>query len=221
MRKALFAALLFVLVVTVGCSTSSIGAVSAPASGSSPASAANAASPAPVSLANPTSAPAALPATVAPVIAASTATRVVLVPSATPAVSAAASATPAVIAADTTADPPSTPAKDDPVATPAAAKAAITTPVFVFFYADWCNVCSAMRPSVDQLKVQYGDRIHFAYINVDEPEGKKAAATYRVWAIPFFVLVKPTGEIVGQWVGQQADAVFPTAFDELLKSAGS
>ncbi len=198
MRKALFVALLFVLVVTVGCSTSPGGAVSAPVSDVSVASAA--------SEATPTSAPTALPATRVALVPTPTSTRVVEAPSATPPIGAGASVTPTLTAGS---------------ATPDAANEDMTTPVFVFFYADWCSVCKTMRPQVDQLKTQYSDRIRFIDVNVDEPEGKQAAATYRVWAIPFFVLVKPTGEVAGQWVGQQAEAVFPTAFDDLLKSAGS
>jgi thioredoxin 1 len=89
-------------------------------------------------------------------------------------------------------------------------------PVFAFFYADWCNVCASMRPVIDQVKTEYGAKIRFAYINVDEPKGREAAATFRVWALPTFLLVKPSGEIVGQWIGQQGPAVFPKAFDDLL-----
>jgi thioredoxin 1 len=237
MKKALLVTLLFFLVSTAGCSMSSTGAVSsAPASNSSSAGPANVASaaneasaeskasPAAASVAAPS--PAVLPATAVLAVVTSTATRFVppatVIPPATFAIADAASATPAAVVTNPTIDPqPSDPASNATPPDANAAKVVTTTPVFAFFFADWCGVCKLMRPSVDQLKVQYGDRIHFAYINVDDPEGKQAAATYRVWAIPFFVLLKPSGEIVSQWVGQQADTVFPTAFDDLLKSTGS
>jgi thiol-disulfide isomerase/thioredoxin len=228
MRKLLFAALLWVLVITAGCSIPSGGSVSlAPAVGPSPVS---------PTVASPTAAgPTQAPATeTAPVLPTATATRVMPVATATAMVAATdtrvlptptlePSPTPVeVIAVATNIDAvarPTTGAGAEPVA--ATTQVTPTTPVFAFFFADWCAVCKQMRPTIDSLKGQYADRIKFAYINVDDPQGKQAAATYRVWAIPYFVLLKPSGEVVGQWVGQQADTVFPTAFDDLLKSAGS
>jgi thioredoxin 1 len=254
MKKAFLVALLFILVMTAGCSMSLNGAVSsAPPSSSSSAGSVEVASAAsetdaPIVAGGPTVSStvtasstvtstavadsSSLPAISTPVILTSTATRVVPPatatprPPASPTVVAETSATPPAIVADPTVDAKSSDGATDSAATATspqanATKVATTTPVFAFFFADWCNVCKTMRPSIDQLKVQYGDRIHFAYINVDDPQGKQAAATYRVWAIPFFVLLKPSGEIVGQWVGQQADTVFPTAFDDLLKSVKS
>jgi len=228
MRKLLFVALLWVLVITAGCSTPLGGAISlAPAAGPSPVSPAVASSVA----TSPTLAPA---TEAAPLLPTATATRVV--PEATVTVMAAATDTP--VPPTATLEPVSTPtarataatnndAGAQPTTVAGASPAAVatqatpTTPVFAFFFADWCAVCKQMRPTIDALKTQYADRIHFAYINVDEPEGKDAARMYKVWAIPYFVLLKPSGETVGSWVGQQADTVFPTAFDDLLKSAGS
>jgi len=88
--------------------------------------------------------------------------------------------------------------------------------VFGFFYADWCPTCKKMQPLVEQLRDEYAGRIKVALLNVDDPQTKEAAAAYRVWAIPFMVLVKPNADVIGQWVGEQREATLRGAFDSVL-----
>jgi thioredoxin 1 len=91
--------------------------------------------------------------------------------------------------------------------------------VFGFFYADWCPTCKKMQPMVEQLRDEYAGRIKVTLLNVDDPQTREAAAAYRVWAIPFMVLVKPNADILGQWVGEQREATLRGAFDGALKQA--
>ncbi|MCO6453064.1 MAG: thioredoxin family protein [Caldilineales bacterium] len=63
-----------------------------------------------------------------------------------------------------------------------------------------------MKPIVDGLESDYGDRIVFERLNVDEPDGRVAAQTYRVRGHPTIVIVDSKGDVVWNRVG-----VIPTA----------
>ena len=58
-----------------------------------------------------------------------------------------------------------------------------------------------MAPIVNGLETEYGDRIAFQRLNVDEPEGRMAARAYRIRGHPTIVLIDPQGEILWTTVG--------------------
>lgn len=66
------------------------------------------------------------------------------------------------------------------------------TPVLVDFYADWCNPCKIMNPTLKSIKKQFGDNIKVLKINIDNNE--KVAGKFQVKGIPTFILFKE-GEI--------------------------
>ena len=66
------------------------------------------------------------------------------------------------------------------------------TPVLVDFYADWCNPCKMMNPTLKSIKKHFGDDIKILKINVDNNE--RVAGKFQVKGIPTFILFKE-GEI--------------------------
>ena len=71
-------------------------------------------------------------------------------------------------------------------------------PVLVDFYADWCNPCKMMAPTVAKLAEAYEGKVKVGKINVDEqPE---LASEFSIMSIPTLVVMK-NGKIVQQVSG--------------------
>jgi thioredoxin 1 len=73
-----------------------------------------------------------------------------------------------------------------------------TKPVFVDLYAEWCGPCKMISPIVDELAKEYGDKIEFVKLNVDE--NPVSAAAFGVRSIPT-LLVFDKGELVKRHSG--------------------
>jgi len=71
-------------------------------------------------------------------------------------------------------------------------------PVFVDFYADWCNPCRAVAPVVERLAEEYDGRVNFVKVNVDEAQD--VAGGYGVTSIPTLKVFKD-GKVAGNMVG--------------------
>ena len=74
-------------------------------------------------------------------------------------------------------------------------------PVMVDFWAPWCGPCKAIAPTVDALEKEYGDKMTFVKVNVDE--NPIAPSKFGVQAIPTLIFFK-NGEIADQITGMVA-----------------
>ena len=73
-----------------------------------------------------------------------------------------------------------------------------------------------MKPIVDGLENEYGDRIEFVYLNIDDPETTAAKEKYGYRVQPHFFLVDAEGEVVGEWLGPVSRDAFVSAFQDVL-----
>jgi thioredoxin 1 len=71
-------------------------------------------------------------------------------------------------------------------------------PVLVDFWAEWCGPCKMLTPILEELAVEYGEKLKIAKVNVDD--NPTLAQRYKVRSIPNLVLIKD-GEQIGQVVG--------------------
>ncbi|WP_336035297.1 thioredoxin [Halobacterium yunchengense] len=82
------------------------------------------------------------------------------------------------------------------------------------FYADWCGPCKTQDPILDDLEEDYGDRVVFEKIDVDENED--IANEYQVRSIPTVVVEDDDG-VVERFVGvTQRDQL-----EDALEKAGA
>ena len=86
-------------------------------------------------------------------------------------------------------------------------------PVLVDFWADWCQPCHMLAPTIEQLAERYGDRITVAKVDIDA--AKALATRYAINSIPTVLLFKD-GEVAGRLVGVRPQQDYATALDTLL-----
>ncbi len=75
------------------------------------------------------------------------------------------------------------------------------TPTVIEFYSRYCMGCMAMKPVVDQLENEAGDRLRIVRLDVHNEPGQSLMAEYGVAFTPTFVLVDRNGSKVMESVG--------------------
>ncbi len=74
-------------------------------------------------------------------------------------------------------------------------------PVMVDFWAPWCGPRKAISPTVEALSEEYGDKMVFAKVNVDE--NPLSPSKFGVQAIPTLIFFKG-GQVAEQITGMVA-----------------
>ncbi len=74
-------------------------------------------------------------------------------------------------------------------------------PVMVDFWAPWCGPCKAIAPTIDALEKEFGDKMTFVKVNVDD--NPVSPSKYGVQAIPTLIFFK-NGEKADQITGMVA-----------------
>jgi thiol-disulfide isomerase/thioredoxin len=76
-------------------------------------------------------------------------------------------------------------------------------PTLLEFYADWCTACQSMTGSIAKLEQDYGDKVNFVMLNVDNSKWLPEISRFGVDGIPEFVYFSAMGDVIGTAVGQQ------------------
>ncbi len=74
-------------------------------------------------------------------------------------------------------------------------------PTLIEFYADWCEVCRKMAPSMLSLENQLGDKIDIVLLNVENDRWADLIELYEVNGIPQLNIFNKNGNSVAKIVG--------------------
>lgn len=86
-------------------------------------------------------------------------------------------------------------------------------PVLVDFWAEWCMPCKMIAPIVEELAVEYADKLKVGSVDCDS--NRDVPLKYGISAIPTLILLKD-GEILKKFVGLQQKTDLKAALDEAL-----
>lgn len=89
-------------------------------------------------------------------------------------------------------------------------------PTVLNFYASWCQPCKQLSPFFEQAKSEYGDRVNFMSINVDDPNNEQVVDQYGVSPIPTIVFLSPEGEVVSYSIGFSGEQGLNTGLKKIL-----
>ena len=88
-------------------------------------------------------------------------------------------------------------------------------PVLVDFWADWCQPCKMIAPSVAQVADEYDGRIKVGKLDVDVDANGALSLSYNIRGIPA-LLIFHNGKPVDQIVGAVPKSIIQKKLDEAL-----
>jgi thioredoxin 1 len=88
-------------------------------------------------------------------------------------------------------------------------------PVVVDFFATWCGPCKVLSPRLDKLAGEFGDRIKFVAVDVDQAQ--TLAANYKVEGVPTLLFFGPDGKVADTSVGLLSADALRTKLESLLR----
>ncbi|MDQ5911567.1 MAG: thioredoxin 1 [Pseudomonadota bacterium] len=89
-----------------------------------------------------------------------------------------------------------------------------TQPVLVDYWAEWCGPCRMIGPILDELAMEYADRVKFCKLNVDE--NQNTPPKYGIRGIPTLMLFR-NGAVEATKVGAQSKSQLAAFLDSNLR----
>ena len=90
-------------------------------------------------------------------------------------------------------------------------------PTFLEFYAEWCEVCKEMSPTVAALKEEYEKDINFVFLNVDNQKWNNYIRKFDVNGIPQVNLLDKENNLISTFIGKQEELKFKDYIDQLAR----
>jgi len=86
-------------------------------------------------------------------------------------------------------------------------------PVILDFWAEWCQPCKMLSPTVEEIAGEYEDTVRVGKLNVDD--NPDTATKYGIRGIPTLLFFKG-GQVVQQLVGVKSKSEIKKIIDEDL-----
>ena len=86
-------------------------------------------------------------------------------------------------------------------------------PVLVDFWAEWCQPCKMIAPTIDQLAQDYAGRVKVGKVDTDA--NREVSIEYGISSIPTVILLKG-GQVVHKFVGVTAKDDFVAELDKAV-----
>ena len=86
-------------------------------------------------------------------------------------------------------------------------------PALVDFWAEWCQPCKMLAPTVEEIADEYDGQVLVTKLNVDD--NPATATKYGIRGIPTLLLFKG-GQVVQQLVGVKTKAEIKKVIDDII-----
>jgi thioredoxin 1 len=84
------------------------------------------------------------------------------------------------------------------------------TPVLVDFWAEWCQPCRMLAPTIEKLAAEYVGKVKVGKVDTDS--NRDISLKYQISAIPTVILFKK-GQVAQKFVGLRSEKDFKAALD--------
>lgn len=101
-------------------------------------------------------------------------------------------------------------------ATPYDVAMANQKPTLIEFYADWCTTCQALSPTITALHDQWGDRINFVMLNIDDPQWASQVSQFQVNGVPNLTILDQTQTVTDTFIGNTPRSLLENELAELM-----
>jgi len=101
-------------------------------------------------------------------------------------------------------------------ATPYDVAMANQKPTLIEFYADWCTTCQSLSPTITALHEQWGDRINFVMLNIDDPQWASQVNQFQVNGVPNLTLLDNSHAVTDTFMGNIPKSLLESELTELL-----
>lgn len=89
-------------------------------------------------------------------------------------------------------------------------------PTLIEFYADWCTSCQSLAPSITSFHKQYGSRVNFVMLNIDDPQWSQQVQQYQVAGVPQFFFMRADRTVMKTLVGRVPDPILAQLFEQMV-----
>ena len=91
-------------------------------------------------------------------------------------------------------------------------------PTLVEFYADWCEICREMAPSIIALERTKSDKLNFVMLNVENNSWEDLLEKYDINGIPQLIFFASNGDYIAKSIGKRSEAELNDIVDDLLNN---